>query len=102
MSLTEKDVCYRHGKYRYKCDLCKTETPKLERQCFFRDPRKIPPRETNVCEDCGRTYHNCMSFIKHQINCTSRFIRLMSKIVVDADGGPMAVNGSALIQEEFT
>lgn len=50
------------------------------------DPRKIPSREEQVCE-CGKTYFNFMSYMKHRINCETVFIKMMGKLVVNENGG---------------
>lgn len=94
-------VCYRRGKNRRKCDTCEAERPKAYKRCFYYDPRKIPPREEQVCE-CGKTYRNWMCFIRHQIHCETVFIQRVSKLIVNEDGSPVAINTKALISQEQT
>lgn len=92
------DVCYRHGKYRWVCDVCEKESPNCFLKCRMYDPRNIPPRGEYVCERCGKTYRNWMCSIRHHINCESVFIHNVSKLVVNADGSPLVVNGATLIR----
>ena len=93
-----KHPCYRQGKNRFKCDTCEAETPLAKKRCFFYDPRKIPPREEQVC-DCGRTYHNWMSFIKHRIRCDTVLLTNLSKLVVHEDMTPVGIDCHKLIND---
>ena len=95
MKILNPYVCYRQGRNRRRCDTCEKETPNSYKRCFYYDPRKIPPREEQVCA-CGKTYHNFMSFVKHQINCETVFLQRMGKLLVTEDGGPVAINTKVL------
>lgn len=94
------EVCYRHGKFRWTCKQCEKEAPNCFRRCKFYDPRKIPPRGEYVCERCGKTYRNWMCSIKHHFNCEGVFVHMISKLVVNSDGSPIAINGSVLIESQ--
>lgn len=92
-------VCYRQGKHRWTCKVCEQEAPKCYQRCKLYDPRNIPPRGEYVCAQCGKTHRNWLSSMHHHMRCESVLLHNLSKLVVNADGSPVAVNGSALIKK---